>query len=89
MKLTSVDKLMQEQRRELAAAARKVRPDAKFRSEFAQLMQQRRELRQNHSPPPLLGGGDSEAPARRGLNSRSAMPGLATFFKLQRRDERK
>jgi hypothetical protein len=76
--MITADKLKPEQRRALAAAARKVRPDAKFRSEFAQFMQQRRELRQNHSPSSLLGGGESE-PGQRYDELQDTVAGLAPF----------
>jgi hypothetical protein len=47
MKLIGTDKLTQEQRQQLATAARKMRPNAIYRKQFAQLTQYRRELRQN------------------------------------------
>jgi hypothetical protein len=49
MKLISTDKLTQKKRHELAASARKMRPNACYRREFAQLTQCRRELHQNRS----------------------------------------
>jgi hypothetical protein len=47
MKLISTDRLSPEQRQQLAIAARKKRPNAGYRKQFAQLTQYRRELRQN------------------------------------------
>jgi hypothetical protein len=40
-----IDKLTREQRRQLAAAARKVRPSKKQRAEFRVLTRRRRELK--------------------------------------------
>jgi hypothetical protein len=42
MKLISIDKLTQEERQKLAAAALKVRPTAKQRAEFRWLTQRRK-----------------------------------------------
>jgi hypothetical protein len=84
MKPISVDNLTQKKRRELTAAAQKLRPDAKFRSEFAQLMQRRRELRQNHSPSLTLGGGEA-SPARPGVDSSSQLLGSHFFHERKKR----
>jgi hypothetical protein len=47
MKLIYIDKLTEEQRRELAVAAQVRRPDATYRKQFAKLTPRWRELRQN------------------------------------------
>jgi hypothetical protein len=45
-----IDKLPPEQRRRLAVAARKLRPDAKYRAEFRMLARRRRELKLASKP---------------------------------------
>jgi hypothetical protein len=45
MKLIVADRLTPEQRQQLAIAARKMRPNATYRKQFAQLTRRQRELK--------------------------------------------
>jgi hypothetical protein len=50
MKLIRTDSLTQEERQRLAAAARKMRPDAKYRAQFRVLTRRRCELKLASKP---------------------------------------